>query len=175
MCGEQELHSAHAGVFSGSPPRVRGTAICVPFNQHLFRITPACAGNRFGLYHDLFAGKDHPRVCGEQHDLFAGNFNGLGSPPRVRGTVARRGNMGRGHRITPACAGNSEWYNEDKVIVTDHPRVCGEQSMWLWSMAKCADSETGSPPRVRGTDFSQARAVCIPGITPACAGNSRVF
>ncbi len=53
-------------------------------------------------------------------------------------------------------------------MMTVHPRVCGEQRQ-KWRQQK---TNSGSSPRVRGTDFYiRHRPVCYRFI-PACAGNS---
>ena len=119
--------------------------------------------------------EDHPRVCGEQFFL-NGVFQKMkGSPPRVRGTAdaPRRRNVDEG--ITPACAGNRlrrivpHKGNKDHprvcgeqtvdgisyTALKDHPRVCGEQT----SPSPTPPALQGSPPRVRGTEFSLA---CLP-------------
>ena len=53
-------------------------------------------------------------------------------------------------------------------IAGDHPRVCGEQAVLFWF----ALGDTGSPPRVRGTEALPMQRQEKEGITPACAGNS---
>ena len=148
VCGEQCSLDFETFLHEGSPPRVRGTAARPKLSTSIVRITPACAGNSYFRFH-LFCGQgDHPRVCGEQ-TLFR-NVYALhkGSPPRVRGT----GNLDYGGRsrrgITPACAGNSQMAWRSRAPRRDHPRVCGEQ---IYITRSCS-RETGSPPRVRGTD-----------------------
>ena len=48
VCGEQiEKVGGNVG-FTGSPPRVRGTALSPLLDCTTRRITPACAGNRVG-------------------------------------------------------------------------------------------------------------------------------
>ena len=93
-----------------------------------------------------------------------------GSPPRVRGTDASNSSINDGIRITPACAGNSPrrsgWWRRPG----DHPRVCGEQLLYMQSRKH----KMGSPPRVRGTDRFVLCDTLSVGITPACAGNSRL-
>ena len=90
----------------GSPPRVRGKVCNRQAAIYRVRITPACAGKRRGVsmpaggtwgITPACAGKsklvrfgtskvqDHPRVCGEKHQLFDS-------------TITAK-------RITPACAG----------------------------------------------------------------------
>ena len=54
MCGEQTTKSYTVTVTKGSPPRVRGTASDSNVIGAVFRITPACAGNR-QLEVDMYA------------------------------------------------------------------------------------------------------------------------
>ena len=69
VCGEQSPSGCKLCTFLGSPPRVRGTVLCLLQTESPCRITPACAGN--SPWQERGAGKnrDHPRVCGEQHEL----------------------------------------------------------------------------------------------------------
>ena len=87
-------------------------------------------------------------MCGEQIPSAAAFSAYLGSPPRVRGTVASVIAMAGDERITPACAGNRSHPASCSDLPWDHPRVCGEQIACLGSFARIA----GSPPRVRGTE-----------------------
>ena len=127
VCGEQRSlpRWRHGG--GGSPPRVRGTARGSWHIHGLLRITPACAGNRSHFFRAIVSPPDHPRVCGEQgpDGLFCGTMGG--SPPRVRGTGARRALLWYDEGITPACAGNSLRVRACDRHPQDHPRVCGEQ------------------------------------------------
>ena len=52
---------------------------------------------------------------------------GMGSPPRVRGTVFGFLYALYQSGITPACAGNRASSALDTRRAKDHPRVCGEQ------------------------------------------------
>ena len=188
MCGEQFTGRwvlNHAG---GSPPRVRGTERRRRRTGWRNRITPACAGNSHSRCRSLGLPEDHPRVCGEQAEkaTFFVSIKGYprvcgeqkhlhskiqrpgGSPPRVRGTGARAGDLQIWSRITPACAGNSNADNIRKFLYTDHPRVCGEQRLSFLS----SSGLRGSPPRVRGTALVVSFKFVSHGITPACAGNS---
>ena len=53
-------------------------------------------------------------------------------------------------RITPAHAGNSVWVNPFGDGHGDHPRACGEQP----TKGPVKYGQTGSPPRMRGTEVS---------------------
>ena len=107
-------------------------------------------------------------MCGEQNKPLDISKTYLGSPPRVRGTVACAAPRFRVRRITPACAGNRGPARGDLLRCSDHPRVCGEQE----TAAVYEDWQAGSPPRVRGTGYSFSPSRTNLGITPACAGNS---
>ena len=147
MCGEQLFPAGHGREERGSPPRVRGTATSWLFLSNQNRITPACAGNRPLLSISATGLRDHPRVCGEQTDEAVEMVMERGSPPRVRGTVAKVLEQVADLGITPACAGNRRAEGANMPILEDHPRVCGEQ---LQEVFPGADVK-GSPPRVRGT------------------------
>ena len=147
---------------------MRGTGSGDEKDFVFYRITPACAGNRYSITSRRSPRWDHPRVCGEQSTTVSGMTTSRGSPPRVRGTVDRHHQGYRHHRITPACAGNSLGQGTALESPWDHPRVCGEQiacvSMYCFIR--------GSPPRVRGTGSAPFAWISITRITPACAGNS---
>ena len=87
VCGEQgDCVMCHL-VFSGSSPRVRGTANLDKSDRDIVRFIPACAGNsgdraRFDVQTAV-----HPRVCGEQPIRRPPRRYSGGSSPRVRGTV----------------------------------------------------------------------------------------
>ena len=149
---------------------MRGTGTVLAPGASIKRITPACAGNSTNLQIIGEPTKDHPRVCGEQSCMNFFYTCNKGSPPRVRGTVRRKIYELESKRITPACAGNSHSCEDESIIRTDHPRVCGEQGRGAGKDGFIA----GSPPRVRGT-ANAAHCFHIAGrITPACAGNSQL-
>ena len=148
MCGEQQKVMQLRTWLIGSPPRVRGTVIQPPPSWRCSRITPACAGNSQPRHGDVRQQGDHPRVCGEQCSKRRQVSRGLGSPPRVRGTDTHYAYAGQQNRITPACAGNSPPVPCPAISVWDHPRVCGEQTLWRHE----PNIKQGSPPRVRGTE-----------------------
>ena len=107
-------------------------------------------------------------MCGEQAPPPPGPALFLGSPPRVRGTVFRRGCARSAGGITPACAGNRGFLPRTAFSMWDHPRVCGEQL----DSTRAYRPLSGSPPRVRGTDEGYPYPMQGGRITPACAGNS---
>ena len=93
-------------------------------------ITPACAGkSRPKRPTEAAAGRDHPRVCGEERVDFRKYGCPVGSPPRVRGRALGDNNRAWIGRITPACAGKSFVLLGNPVQHEDHPRVCGEEGV----------------------------------------------
>ena len=107
-------------------------------------------------------------MCGEQPGRAAPWPTSTGSSPRVRGTVfcQRRHQVQR--RFIPACAGNRSSRRRSSAGYSVHPRVCGEQLRW----SNYYYRETGSSPRVRGTDDDNSGIGDNARFIPACAGNS---
>ena len=66
-------------------------------------------------------------MCGEK--LFAVRVfcPYVGSPPHVRGKALAPPVRAAVERITPACAGKSDWDEVYVKLVKDHPRMCGEK------------------------------------------------
>ena len=134
-------------------------------------ITPAYAGKSSSLGSYPPSTRDHPRVCGEKQKTPPWGVEKGGSPPRVRGKVRAGCPAGLPDRITPACAGKSSTRAKTALTRRDHPRVCGEKFAQIHGL----DFGTGSPPRVRGKVICGRFAMPCRGITPACAGKSRVL
>ena len=109
MCGEKMCCSAIACRKSGSPPHVRGKELTAPHSTHSYRITPACAGKSFAPLAVWFVFGDHPRMCGEKAPRGGRLEKWAGSPPHVRGKEVPAGMDRDLARITPACAGKSNY------------------------------------------------------------------
>ena len=155
---------------AGSPPRMRGKAVPVAAVAVAAGITPACAGKRQGANSGPSCPQDHPRVCGEKNFLLLMTSRRSGSPPHVRGKAANRDPQRPQHGITPAYAGKRRCWAGCKLLVWDHPRVCGEKVPRLLAL----HSPLGSPPRMRGKDALPRPLPQKQGITPACAGKSSI-
>ena len=169
VCGEQTSHTVLCPHFSGSSPRVRGTARPIFPCTTRIRFIPACAGNRSLRSSINDSLSVHPRVCGEQPPNGIGCPANRGSSPRVRGTDFTGAQRLVENRFIPACAGNSQKENTSRRARSVHPRVCGEQRKDTGVMLHCG----GSSPRVRGTAEKQASFSLGSRFIPACAGNSR--
>ena len=71
------------------------------------RITPAYAGKSDDHGIDFDSEEDHPRLCGEKHQLGENSHQNQGSPPPMRGKGSKRNIIFPVVRITPAYAGKS--------------------------------------------------------------------
>ena len=107
-------------------------------------------------------------MCGEKWSGLLRSMFSSGSPPHVRGKVAKWFSEFRFIGITPACAGKRNRNLGRMWNAGDHPRMCGEKLAFIDTHL----IDLGSPPHVRGKDLLGAIAYNRRGITPACAGKS---
>ena len=107
-------------------------------------------------------------MCGEKAGDASICGSVLGSPPHVRGKVARVLALGFGLGITPACAGKRYPSRVKALHPGGHPRMCGEKDITV----PLVQSIEGSPPHVRGEGARRSDLGKRIGITPACAGKS---
>ena len=169
VCGEQRRYSRGIQARGGSSPRVRGTGNPTSLTKLLSRFIPACAGNSPPVRSRLSVAPVHPRVCGEQKSAMIDSGLSGGSSPRVRGTVSDGARARCLSRFIPACAGNRSRRTTSVWSPTVHPRVCGEQSR----PQLVRTQQSGSSPRVRGTDPFAVANNLRDRFIPACAGNSQ--
>ena len=131
---------------------MRGKQYRLPAVHGYRGITPADAGKTYTKRETKKVGRDHPRGCGENNTISPAMQVKLGSPPRMRGkhggAVQGAAQLG----ITPADAGKTPRRDTHKNQARDHPRGCGENS--LFNLAN--DLQEGSPPRMRGKPFQCA-------------------
>ena len=166
VCGEKVPITCVPKYALGSPPRVRGKVCWRERHRPVPGITPACAGKSGRTSGLTRPARDHPRACGEKSTSTSMMNCGWGSPPRVRG---KDGNQSTGQhrgRITPAYAGKSGFGSSSSAECWDHPRVCGEKTVFRTN----GPTTEGSPPRMRGKGGILAGRVRPQGITPAYAG-----
>ena len=152
----------------GSSPHARGTPTCRALALRSGGIIPACAGNTPRQYPLPRPARDHPRMRGEHQVLRHRSSSSLGSSPHARGTHLYDRLRRFGPGIIPACAGNTDKPNRMPEKFRDHPRMRGEHvdRILLFSCAR------GSSPHARGTHPVHIRPRMVPGIIPACAGNT---
>ena len=153
----------------GSSPRMRGTR-CFPVGaQGLEGLIPAHAGNT-GVS-KRFVGRvgAHPRACGEHAATTLGLTKNEGSSPRMRGTLVGELGEGSGEGLIPAHAGNTVTPTLATGDLRAHPRACGEHFGEVAGLA----AGGGSSPHMRGTLKSLHISMCVVGLIPAHAGNTK--
>ena len=91
-----------------------------------------------------------------------------GSPPHAQGRRTSGVCRTDPPRITPACAGKTTCQRVAVPLMTDHPRMRGEDTLGRYSMY----SAPGSPPHARGRHELGLVSAFLEGITPACAGKT---
>ena len=92
-----------------------------------------------------------------------------GSPPRVRSRLTRISTSPLTAGITSACAEQTRPGCRCPSPPWDHLRVCGADNL----VADNVDSLVGSPPRVRSRHRLPTWSRPFPGITSACAEQTR--
>ena len=106
-CGENCPSEGLNGIYSGSPPRMRGKLLRQLLLRYGQRITPAHAG-KTGFYRQpVWKAADHPRACGENTQHGIRHSIQCGSPPRMRGKHNAAHQCYVINRITPAHAGKT--------------------------------------------------------------------
>ena len=147
VCGEHSLPAFQPREMTGSSPRMRGTlnmnGRCAPCAG----IIPAYAGNTCASPRRIWRARDHPRVCGEHLGRLSFLLASRGSSPRMRGTHLCGAPPTASLGIIPAYAGNTPQSLRDSCRLRDHPRVCGEHTLFSCVFAR----SLGSSPRMRGT------------------------
>ena len=131
---------------AGSPPHARGRQWGKAAGVFAGRITPACAGKTQRRSRRRVTLPDHPRMRGEDNELFGTNISVQGSPPHARGRPKEFQTFADGFGITPACAGKTDSRVRGCCTAWDHPRMRGEDVPENGLIRR----STGSPPHARG-------------------------
>ena len=126
--GEHAVNIMWGMSFFGSAPRARGTLQVVSSRLHGIRVSPACAGNTSDGKRNIGQSTGQPRVRGEHRANGDIRFGLDGSAPRARGTRIRGGAGAHGRRVSPACAGNTNFRFPLASAGSGQPRVRGEHS-----------------------------------------------
>ena len=109
-------------------------------------------------------------MCGNDIGVPYRKIAEKGSPPLVRERPLTRFTSSSANRITPACAGTTRIHCCRMRTTRDHPRLCGNDPRRM----ACVASISGSPPLVRERPRSMVSGSSGSGITPACAGTTRL-
>ena len=167
-CGEHLYGVASDHWYTGSSPRMRGTRLASDADHGGPRFIPAHAGNTAAAAAPSSVSPVHPRACGEHNPWVMATILGLGSSPRMRGTLAKSTRQFNAARFIPAHAGNTSWAIGSSSKPAVHPRACGEHSCQSVPMP----ATDGSSPRMRGTLGSAAGTGDGDRFIPAHAGNT---
>ena len=153
---------------AGSSPHTRGARRAAPAEGEFHGIIPAYAGSTLVTIGKSMLPRDHPRIRGEHQAALALLARMLGSSPHTRGAPGLTPAGRRLGRIIPAYAGSTGRSSCRRARPGDHPRIRGEHSALLQSVA----GYQGSSPHTRGARC-RARAGRGPGgIIPAYAGST---
>ena len=147
---------------------MRGTQLRREAGKVVDRFIPAHAGNTERLLERVGRRPVHPRACGEHLRSRYSDWDNCGSSPRMRGTRLDRATRGLQKRFIPAHAGNTPILLQKSMMMTVHPRACGEH----WDASKAGHSTAGSSPRMRGTPSISAGVETLRRFIPAHAGNT---
>ena len=166
VCGENPSLLMPILWCPGSPPRMWGESIGKLLDEKVCGITPTYVGRIQGAWLRERTEKDHPHVCGE--NLISTCCFGVirGSPPRMWGESQRHGIITVRIGITPTYVGRITELIMSHSLTTDHPHVCGENSVVFRAML----IHLGSPPRMWGEFCHAQRQDRRRGITPTYVG-----
>ena len=110
------------------------------------RNIPAYAGKTLGGNIHIAGHGEHPRVCGENVINDRRPVVGSGTSPRMRGKPPQALCRSIPGRNIPAYAGKTCRKFETALLASEHPRVCGENSLTPF----LASLSFGTSPRMRG-------------------------
>ena len=165
-CGAHAFGSSVGSAVGGSSPRMRGSLSSCLIVSYLSGIIPAHAGLTPLPWLSIYGTRDHPRACGAHAQMIIQLTIAEGSSPRMRGSLEHIEYGIPYQGIIPAHAGltmKSTWSRKKR---RDHPRACGAHIR-----SSCTSvNQTGSSPRMRGSQEGPVRAQQVHGIIPAHAG-----
>ena len=168
VCGENVRRALGKRGQWGSSPRVRGKLGVLGGEAEERGLIPACAGKTTSPTPCGSTGRAHPRVCGENLLASALAAWWLGSSPRVRGKRQELEAVDEQPRLIPACAGKTGSWPVRPPRRPAHPRVCGENLLFVLALVVVA----GSSPRVRGKPGGGPSRPGPVRLIPACAGKT---
>ncbi len=153
----------------GTPPRRRGGRGPRRGPDQGRRNTPASARRTPSCRLGTRRPAEHPRVGGENAELFGADHPPVGTRPRQRGGRGRRGTPPHPLRNTPASAGRTQSCSERTTHPSEHARVSGEDE----AAEELHLTLYGTPPRRRGGHPRVRARVAALRNTSASAGRTR--
>jgi len=168
VCGENPTTTIPAGQSTGTSPRMRGKH-CGPLPRNLInRNIPAYAGKTHGMRAAPPAGKEHPRVCGENKSDLDLKIARLGTSPRMRGKPLDAVVSSFSFGNIPAYAGKTSSLMMFSLLNQEHPRVCGENGL----LTATGWAQVGTSPRMRGKHQRTLQLATAKRNIPAYAGKT---
>ena len=155
---------------SGSSPRVWGTERGPRAKRAPCRFIPTRVGNSIRGRPVHARSPVHPHACGEQQAAVVRPARGLGSSPRVWGTVAVGVEVEPVERFIPTRVGNSALSGSEARRIPVHPHACGEQAT---GRPRRAVHRRFIPTRV-GNRSAVRRARRPPAVHPHACGEQRI-
>ena len=188
VCGENVVIASDRRAALGTSPRMRGKLLLRRYHQIEWRNIPAYAGKTMSPRPHQSGLAEHPRVCGEtlhsssaialssEHPRVCGENlvsvktpgYGIGTSPRMRGKLFLRLRFTLLERNIPAYAGKTAFCCTTESKLSEHPRVCGENSPTL--RPRCG--WIGTSPRMRGKRMWRLDSLLGPRNIPAYAGKT---
>ncbi|SCQ64137.1 Hypothetical protein PFR_JS9-2_2043 [Propionibacterium freudenreichii] len=165
ICGEHSRRLVDGEHRQGSPPHMRGALSQVVGCLIKRGLTPAYAGSTPPKLLRRSASRAHPRICGEHLTRREPLRESCGSPPHMRGALARTDRRHTVGGLTPAYAGSTWCADPCRRLGRAHPRICGEHMAQLLPDI----AEKGSPPHMRGALKAVVDWFKNSGLTPAYA------
>ena len=132
------------------------------------RLIPARAGNTLRPQRQLPLPSAHPRSRGEHASAEPNTLSHCGPSPLARGTHASCLCDWCGHRLIPACSGNTHPASGSPSLSPAHPRSRGEHL----SVTGKGEDAPGSSPLARGTHAESIGVYLRFRLIPARAGNT---
>ena len=132
------------------------------------RLIPARAGNTLRPQRQLPLPSAHPRSRGEHASAEPNTLSHCGPSPLARGTHASCLCDWCGHRLIPACSGNTHPASGSPSLSPAHPRSRGEHS----APGLISQVRRGSSPHAQGTLFVEAGVFGSVRRISAHAGNT---
>ena len=152
----------------GTSPRARGKHSPSMFSTSSSRNIPACAGKTAGIDQADANRQEHPRVRGENREVFEGEdfYSGTSPRTRVKQVVDAEKRLDLGN--IPAHAGKTLHQTGAENHAAEHPRARGENTLDMMLQ----EPTRGTSPRTRGKPHPQARSQTPIGNIPAHAGKT---
>ena len=146
-CGEHGNFKKTFNLLIGSSPRLWGTRIIALLDLIQHRFIPTPVGNTSRRDFKSLVVSVHPHACGEHVMQAEGISKGIGSSPRLWGTLGLHHQTAGGVRFIPTPVGNTLAADALTLIALVHPHACGEHT----TARSAKSAPTGSSPRLWGT------------------------